>query len=185
MERFVITEYLYSLIYFLIVFLFLAVATDIMVATGYDSPSSLDSVETIRILEAKDEVTVETCLQSPSYPLKVEFAAGATLINGDPLICGGGPYTDKCYKLVKNQWQEAPQLPLARYGLKMATTDQTTFISGGYDGNWLNEFHQLKGGSWHSLSPMPIKVRYHCLVALNSTHLLNIGGYDSNYNVSK
>ena len=89
---------------------FLAVATDIMVATGYGGTSDLDSVETIRITEAKDEVKVETCSQTtPKYPLKVWFAAGATLINGDPLICGGThPRTEKCYQLVNNQWQDAP-----------------------------------------------------------------------------
>ena len=62
-----------------------------MVATGYDGGSSyLDSVETIRITEAKDEVKVETCSQTaPEYPLKIGDAAGVTLINGNPLICGG------------------------------------------------------------------------------------------------
>ena len=157
-----------------------------MVATGWDGISYLDSVETIRITEAKDEVTVETCSQTiPTYPLKVREAAGATLINGEPLICGGNsPITAKCYRLDTNQWQEAPQLPSARAYLAMATTDQTTFISGGYDGSRLNDFHQLKGGSWHSLTPLPIKVWYHCLVALNTTHLLNIGGA-SNSGVSK
>ena len=148
-----------------------------MVATGYDD-SNLKSVETIRITEAKDEVTVEPCLNSvPSYRMKVRFAAGATLINGEPLICGGYPYTDKCYQLVNNQWQEAPKLPSARFGLKMATTDQTTFISGGWVGSALNEFHQLNGEEWQPLSPLPIEVSSHCLVALSETHLVNIGGY--------
>ena len=157
-----------------------------MVATGRDGYSDLDSVETIRIREAKEEETVQTCVKSvPPYPVKIGYAAGATLINGEPLICGGYPRTEKCYKLVKNEWQEAPQLPSARFSLKMATTDETTFISGGYDGSRLNEFHQLKGGSWHSLTPLPIKVNSHCLVALNSTHLINIGGLDSNIDVSK
>ena len=157
-----------------------------MVATGYDG-SYLDSVETIRITEAKDEVTVEACLQSVrAYPLKVRRAAGATLINGEPLICGGWPMTERCYQLnTTNEWQEAPRLPSAREALAMTSTAQTIFIIGGWDGSRLNEFHQLKGGSWHSLSSLPIKVRSHCLVALNSTHLLNIGGYDSNANVSK
>ena len=150
-----------------------------MVATGWDGSSRLDSVETIRITEVKDEVTVETCVKSvPAYPLRVLWAVGSTFINGEPLICGGGhPKTERCYQLNTNEWQEAPQLPSARFNLKMATTDQTTFISGGENaGRRLNEFHQLKGGSWHSLTPLPIKVRYHCLVALNSTHLINIGG---------
>ena len=165
-----------------------------MVATGTDSYWFISLVETIRILEVKDEVKVETCSRTaPEYPLKGAAAAGATLINGDPLICGGlhskdyrKDYTDKCYRLDKNQWQEAPQLPSARAYLAMTTTDQTTFISGGgYDVNKLNEFHQLKGESWHSLTPLPINVTSHCLVALNSTHLLNIGGTDSNWGVSK
>ena len=152
-----------------------------MVATGYRY-GYLDSVETIRITEAKDQVTVETCSQTvPTYPFRVDRAAGTTLTNGDPLICGGrSPYTERCYQLDNNQWREAPQLPSARMGLRMATTDQTTFISGGYDVSRLNDFHQLKGGSWHSLTSLPIKVSYHCLVALNGTHLLNIGGSSSN-----
>ena len=156
-----------------------------MVATGYKCPAYycyLDSVETIRITEAKDEVTVDKCLNSvPPYPLKVLYAAGATLINGETLICGGSyPKTKKCYQLNTNEWQDAPQLPSARLGLKMATTDQTTFISGGYDGSRIfNDFHQLKDGSWQPLTSLPIKVYFHCLVALNSTHLLNIGGESS------
>ena len=156
-----------------------------MVATGYDG-SNLDSVETIRITEAKDEVTVETCVKSvPAYPLRVYWAAGSTLINGEPLICGGYPRTDKCYQLVKNQWQEALQLPSAREGLTMATTDQTTFISGGWVGSALNEFHQLNGEEWQPLSPLPIEVSSHCLVALSETHLVNIGGYIDGSDVSK
>ena len=109
---------------------FLAVATDIMVTTGRGSSGYLDSVETIRITEAKDEVTVETCLKSvPSYPLKVSNAAGTTLINGEPLICGGrSPTTDTCYKLVNNEWREAPQLPTGRSNLAMTKIAQTTFI---------------------------------------------------------
>ena len=63
---------------------FLAVATDIMVATGLPGYPYLDSVETIRVTDAKDEVTVVTCSQTvPTYPLKVYEAAGATLINGE------------------------------------------------------------------------------------------------------
>ena len=160
-----------------------------MVATGYDGSSYLDSVETIRITETGIEVTVETCLKSvAAYPLSVSDAAGATLINGDPLICGGlmvpftDQITDKCYYLDRNQWQEAPQLPSARYHLRMTTTDDTTFISGGFgqDRGYLNDFHQLKGGSWQPLTPLPTKSVNHCLVALNCTHLLNIGGWDNN-----
>ena len=166
---------------------FLAVATDIMVATGRNSFSFLDSVETIRMTEAKDEVTVETCVKSvPAYPLRVLWAVGSTFINGEPLICGGGhPKTERCYQLNTNEWQEAPQLPSARFNLKMATTDQTTFISGGWVGSALNEFHQLNGEEWQPLSPLPIEVSSHCLVALSETHLVNIGGYIDGSDVSK
>ena len=83
---------------------------------GTHDASRLDSVETIQILETDNEVTVETCLKSvPAYPLKVGGTAGTTLINGEPLICGGkSPTTDTCYKLVNNEWREAPQLPTGR-----------------------------------------------------------------------
>ena len=169
---------------------FLTVATDIMVATGHDHcvscTSYVDGVETIRITEAGNDVKLEKCSFVPDYPLKVERAAGATLSSGDPLICGGkSSVTDKCYQLNKNEWREAPQLPSARYAFAMTNTDSTIFISGGYtDGTYLNDLHLLNGGSWQPLSPMPIKVIQHCLVAINGTHLLNIGGYGTQHGQS-
>ena len=159
-----------------------------MVATGYkhcyldgNSYDCYDDVvESIRISEEGNDVEVEKCSFVPDYPLKVQRAAGATLSSGEPLICGGDKETstDKCYQLNKNEWREAPQLPSARYAFAMTNTDSTIFISGGYTGGtYLNDLHLLNGGSWQPLSPMPIKVIQHCLVAINGTHLLNIGGY--------
>ena len=162
--------------FFLIVISFLAVATDIMVAIGTDG-SDLDSVETIRIRESSNAVTVEKCSQTvPAYPMKVKYA-GATLVNGEPLICGGNN-GNKCYQLQNMEWQVAPQLPSGRNALKMTSTDATTFISGG-DGAKDNNVLQLNGGEWQPVTPFPIYVREHCLVAINSTNLLNIGGWSS------
>ena len=171
-----------------------------MVATGYNNGNN--EVIITRILEAMNDVTVEKCTHPlPAYPLKVRDAAGTTLSNGEPLICGGyvdgSPdyVTDKCYKLGTHKWREAPPLPSGRRQLAMTSTEATTFISGGrhedqggYPG--LNDFHQLHGGSWQPLTPLPIKLWEHCLVAINSTHLLNIGGLESvvgsfSYRVSK
>ena len=165
---------------------FLTVATDIMVATGHEHcvscTSYVDYVENIRITEAGNDVKVEKCSQLvPTHPLKVNSASGATLSTGDPLICGGKSNRiaiDTCYKLNKNEWREAPQLPSARYAFAMTNTDSTIFISGGYTGGtYLNDVYLLNGGSWQPLSPMPKKMIRHCLVAINGTHLLNIGGY--------
>ena len=162
--------------FFLSVISFLAVATDIMVAIGTDG-SDLDSVETIRIRESSNAVTVEKCSQTvPAYPMKVKYA-GATLVNGEPLICGGNN-GNKCYQLQNMEWQVAPQLPSGRNALKMTSTDATTFISGG-DGAKDNNVLQLNGGEWQPVTPFPIYVREHCLVAINSTNLLNIGGWSS------
>ena len=172
---------------------FLTVATDIMVATGHEHcvscTSYVDYVENIRITEAGNDVKVEKCSQLvPTHPLKVNSASGATLSTGDPLICGGKSNRiaiDTCYKLNKNEWREAPQLPSARYAFAMTNTDSTIFISGGYTGGtYLNDLHLLNGGSWQPLSQMPIKVIQHCLVAINGTHLLNIGGYGTQHGQS-
>ena len=149
-----------------------------MVATGLGGEHpGLDSVETIRITEPNNDTKVEKCTKIvPNYPKKVYWAAGTTLSNGDPLLCGRG---QKCYQLHANQWREAPQLPRSRSGSAMTTTANTTFISGGSDGSDLNDFDQLNGGSWQPLSPLPIRVSDHCLVGINSSYLLNIGGQDT------
>ena len=36
----------------------------------------------------------------------------------------------------------------ARFGLALKTTPETPFISGYYDGCYLNDFQQLKGMQW-------------------------------------
>ena len=139
-----------------------------------------DSVETIRMTEARNDVMVEKCSRNvPTYQLRVYHAAGTILTNGEPFIGGGYPRTEQCYQFVKNELElrDATRLPSAIYELAITTTPEATFISGGHDGSQLNGFHQLNGVEWQPRTPLPIKVYKHCLVSIESSHLLHIGGY--------
>ena len=139
-----------------------------------------DSVETIRMTEARNDVMVEKCSRNvPTYQLRVYHAAGTILTNGEPFIYEGYSRTDQCYQFVKNKLElrDATRLRSARYELAITTAPEATFISGGHDGSQLNGFHQLNGVEWQPLTPLPIKVCNHCFVSIESSRLLNIGGY--------
>ena len=83
---------------------FLADAFDVMDAKCSPSSSVGDSVETIRMTEARNDVMVEKCSRNvPTYQLKVSHAAGTILTNGEPFICEGYSRTDQCYQFVKNK----------------------------------------------------------------------------------
>ena len=83
---------------------FLADAFDVMDAKCSPGSSVGDSVETIRMTEARNDVMVEKCSRNvPTYQLKVSHAAGTILTNGEPFICGGYPRTEQCYQFVKNE----------------------------------------------------------------------------------
>ena len=101
------------------------------------------------------------------------------MTNGEPFIGGGYPRTEQCYQFVKNELElrDSTRLPSARYELAITTTPEATFISGGHDGSQLNGFHQLNGVEWQPRTPLPIKVYKHCLVSIESSRLLHIGGY--------
>ena len=116
---------------------------------------------------------------APAHQLKVSHAAGTILTNGEPFIGGGYPKTEQCYQFVKNELElrDATRLPPARYELAITTAPEATLISGVYDGSQLNGFHQLNGVEWQPLTSLPIKVYNHCRVSIESSRLLNIGGY--------
>ena len=157
-------------------------------ATGYGKAGYLDSVDAIRITEA-DEITIAECDASiQTYPSNVKYAAGVSLSNGSVVVCGGShPNNDASKKCFHNniegsgKWISSNNLTSQTYGLAMTVIRNTVYVSGGDNGSQrLQDFSKVEDSKWVSLNSLPVSVRHHCLLTLNDTHIINIGGESQN-----
>ena len=118
----------------------------------------------------------------PYYPLKV-YCAGGTQLNHDLVICGGWyPTTDKCHKLDDStlSWIEMSSMGVNRYYHGMTSIDRTIFVcgGGGASANELNSCEKFENGRWSDIQPLPTILSSLCMLSINSTSILSIGGYD-------
>ena len=117
----------------------------------------------------------------PDYPLKV-YGAGGTQLNNDLVICGGWPLTDKCYKLDDStlSWIEMSSMGVKRIYHGMTSIDGTIFVCGGVGDspNKLKTCEKFENGRWSDIQPLPTKLSSLCMLPINSTSILSIGGYD-------
>ncbi len=60
--------------------------------------------------------------------------------------------------------------------------DGKLLVTGGYDGSgFLNSAEMLTEEGWESIIPsLPVTIRNHCMVTVNSTTVMAIGGYQNN-----
>jgi hypothetical protein len=117
------------------------------------------------------------------YPLDAMEASGGLLNNNIALICGGYAYPtihDYCFAITANAIEASVKLTKPRSAAASVVVNGTTlWITGGYvqDLNYetkTTEFVQLNGSN--PGPDLPHKVGYHCLVSLNDSTVILIGG---------
>ena len=150
-----------------------------MITTG-DSGSPLSDTEMIKI-DGNGILWNEPC-QMPDYPFKV-YEAGGTQFNNNLVICGGRyPRTNECHKLDDStlSWIEMSSMGVNRYYHGMTSIDRTIFVcgGGGASANELNSCEKFENGRWSDIQPLPTKLYELCMLPINSTSILSIGGYD-------
>ncbi len=120
------------------------------------------------------------------------YGATGKLYQGTPIICGGtdenGLERSECYSLEHGNWKRQPDLSSPRERLKSSILSipgqvkDSLIITGGLQGG--TQFFDLvevfDGKLWNTqlVSSLPTPVFSHCMVALNSSMLLSIAGYD-------
>jgi N-acetylneuraminic acid mutarotase len=103
-------------------------------------------------------------------------------LKGNPILCGGvqnGAYSNKCYSLENNEWVSSASLNSARgYAAAAQLQDGKLLVTGGYDGSAsLNSAEMLTEEGWESILPsLPVIIYGHCMVTVNSTTVMVIGG---------
>ncbi len=104
-------------------------------------------------------------------------------MKGNPILCGGfqnGVHSNKCYTLENNEWISSASMKSVRaYAAAAQLKDGKLLVTGGYDGSGspLNSAEMLTEEGWESNIPsLPVTIAGHCMVTVNLTTVMAIGG---------
>jgi hypothetical protein len=146
--------------------------------------------------------TASICKIPPNFPKKIYQAIGGLGFKGNPIICGGGQnhhYSNMCYSLENNEWVSSASMNSVRmFAAAAQLQDGKLLVTGGYNGSpfvltikddgstFLNSAEMLTEEGWESNIPsLPVTIRRHCMVTVNSTTVMVIGGYQNDEHSGK
>jgi hypothetical protein len=162
--------------------------TKLLVATGYGAGAS---VEIVNLDESNPDYI---CNNLPDFPFSIQFATGQLYNRKTPIICGGvgGSYHCECHSLKDGAWQSIQSLNECRYATASAVfsnpnnneDDDILLITGGRKGGSVfSTVESFDGNLWNQtmFADLPTTIGFHCMVKINNTMLLQIGGTIDGY----
>jgi len=126
--------------------------------------------------------SASTCKNPPNFPTKVNKAIGGLGFKENPILCGGWQNdvrSNKCYSLENNEWVSSASMNSVRVNAAAAQLkDGQLLVTGGDDGSaFLKSAEMLTEEGWESNIPsLPVIINGHCMVTVNSTTVMVIGG---------
>jgi len=143
-----------------------------------------DNTNTCEVINLASSTS--TCKNPPNLPAKVNKAIGGLGFKENPILCGGWQNdvrSNKCYSLENNEWVSSASMNSVRVNAAAAQLkDGQLLVTGGYDssGSYLNSAEMLTEEGWESNIPsLPVTISVHCMVTVNSTTVMVIGGYQN------
>jgi N-acetylneuraminic acid mutarotase len=131
--------------------------------------------------------SASTCKNPPNFPAKVFAAIGGLGFKGNPIICGGYQklvHSNKCYSLENNEWVSSASMNSIRVDAAAAKLkDGKLLVTGGYDAyySYPSSAEMLTEEGWEiNIPSLPVTIAYHCMVTVNSTTVMVIGGAQNN-----
>ncbi len=150
-----------------------------LICGGFDRGT--DTCEVINLASS-----ASTCKNPPNFPGKVFAAIGGLGFKGHPILCGGvqnDVRSNKCYSLENDEWVSSASINSVRvYAAAAQLKNGKLLVTGGYDESQsdLNSAEMLTEEGWESIKPsLPVTVYGHCMVTVNSTTEMVIGGYQN------
>jgi hypothetical protein len=132
--------------------------------------------------------SASTCKNPPNFPARVYSAIGGLGFKGNPIICGGhqnDALSNKCDSLENKEWVSSASMNSVRVDAAAAQLkDGKLLVTGGNDASLLNlnSSEMLTEEGWDSNIPsLPFTIYGHCVVTVNSTTVMAIGGYQNGF----
>ena len=157
--------------------------TKILVGMGVGQSGHLNNIE---IVDLKSSST--TCKGLANFPRSAEGAIGGLNTNQRPIICGGynSSFISDCSFYKDGVWNLFPFLNTPRgnaaaFSFPYPNGALSLFVTGGLDNFWsLNTMEVLIDDGWQKLpSSIPATIDGHCMVHINFTTVLIIGGHQN------
>ena len=156
--------------------------TKLLVGVGAGDPGALNSIE---IFDLGSPTNV--CEDLNIFPRRFDAAIGGLISNRNPLICGGCGWhgttsISDCSLYEDGVWNSFQSMTTARCNAASSPSPypngaHSLFVTGGYN---LSTAEFLTERGWQKLSTyLPVTIALHCMVLLNSTTVLIIGGYQN------
>ena len=168
-------------------------ADEIVITTGYiGNRNYLNDTELIKIDSNGNIIATPTNCKLPNYPLTLYGAKGTFLSESNAnMICGGGNShkkmaTSKCHKFNADlmSWNEANPLKIGRRYHAITSIGQNLVTCGGLSasGQYCCEISceilENGNGQWTTMKPLPTALYGHCLVEMDPSTIVSLGGYD-------
>ena len=99
------------------------------------------------------------------------------------LVCGGRTkygYSKKCYILGNESWAPFPDFTQPRQYFSLTVLNEKIVMIGGENAERSIEYINLQNGSRWEHKTLEFDVAQHCVVAINETTIMIIGGYQGN-----
>jgi hypothetical protein len=113
-------------------------------------------------------------------------AIGGLGFKENPIICGGAQndmyvFSNKCYSLQNNERVPSVHMNSVRmYAAVTKLQDGKLLVTGTYGASATKKAEMLAEGGWESKIPsLPVYFQSHCMVTVNSTTVMAIGGNDN------
>ena len=144
--------------------------------------------ETVEIIDLQS--INSTCAMFSRFPKKDNGAVGGLGPDEKPIVCGGGEagdYSNECYFYVNKTWSSFPSMSERRYYSAISQSpypDKSHFflVTGGFSdiGYPSNTGEVLTQNGWLKVSVnLPTVMARHCVVLVNDTTVMLIGGRKS------
>ncbi len=142
-----------------------------MIALGDTTSGPTNSVEIIDLASSEF-----SCNDFPAYPNAIKKAKGELSLHQIPLICDQN--TNECKTFENGDWRSFGSMTEAEYDLVIIKSpsgyDTKLFISNSQSLDTLK-----KDGFEKAHVKLPIDIAYYCMILLNSTSIIVIGGHQN------
>jgi hypothetical protein len=138
------------------------------------------NTDTCEVIDLESSTT--TCKNPQNFPESVYAPIGGLGFKENPIICGGvrnGSPSNTCVSLENNEWVSSFSFSSKRSSAAaVQLQDGKLLVTGGHnDTANLNSAEMLTEEGWKSNIPsLPVTISFHCMVTVNSTTVMAIGG---------